>query len=153
MIRRHATWIRIHPRSATSYLAYSLLWRSFYRSDNTLLRTCWGPFGIPQLLGLERRARRARPTSIRGSGLGRQRRVEDNAPYQLRPGGGYLMLLSAALVASRKAVPTNVKDQPPRPFTGKTKSLYPIIWAKTRGNSGNSRNLPISLLACCMAFW
>ena len=44
------------------------------------------------------------------------------------------MPLSAALVASRKAVPTNVKDQPPRPFTDKTKSLYPIIWTKTRGN-------------------
>ena len=67
------------------------------------------------------------PYHFRGSGF-------HGSPDPLRPGGGYLVPLSGALVASRKAVPTNVKDQPPRPFTDKTKSLYPIIWAKTRGN-------------------
>ncbi len=118
-----------------SYRAFSFNFGEVFNgASDTLLRTCRSPFGILRPLGLERRSRGDRPTSIRGSGLGRQRRVEDNAPYQLRPGGGYLMPLSAALVASRKAVPTNVKDQPPRPFTGKMQPLYRTTAGDASGN-------------------
>ena len=46
------------------------------------------------------------------------------------------MSLSAALVASRKAVPTNVKDQPPRPFTDKTKPLYRTTAGDAMGKWG-----------------
>ncbi len=128
-----------------SYRAFSFNFGEVFNgASDTLLRTCWGPFGIPQLLGLERRRRGDRPTSIRGSGLGRQRRVEDNAPYQRQARWWVLGAAFRRAIASRKAVPTNVKDQPPRPFTGKTKPLYRIRWVKTRGNNflANVQNAP-----------
>ena len=103
---------------------------------------CRSPFGILRLLGLERRSRGVRPTRIQGSGF-------HGSPDPLRPGGGYFVPLSAALVASRKAVPTNVKDQPPRPFMGKTKSLY----RTTTGDASGNLKLQSARIGCGILIW
>ena len=67
---------------------------------------------------------------VRGSGF-------HGSPDPLRPGGGYLMLLSAALNTSRKAVPTNVKDRNRFPFLRKRHHYT----APRRGMQAGIRNL------------
>ena len=63
MIRRHATWMVIHPRSATfvSCLCFNFGEVFDVASIRCCVR-CWGPFGLAQLLGGKRRSRGDRPT-------------------------------------------------------------------------------------------
>jgi hypothetical protein len=60
------------------------------QSDNTLLRTCWGPFGLAQLLGWSGHAGRVTLPLIQGFALclGMWPRRSAALPW-LRAGGGY----------------------------------------------------------------
>jgi len=79
MIRRHATWMGVHPRSATFVSSLCFFFGEvFTRAYDTLLRTLLGPFGLAQLLGGSGHAGRVTlpwdprfcPSSLGGGGRG-----------------------------------------------------------------------------------
>ena len=73
--------VRLAPHDATFVFRFGFILAKFHIKRHTLLRTCppsritplrrtcWGPFGLAQLLGWERRSRGDRPTVFRGSAL------------------------------------------------------------------------------------
>jgi len=154
MIRRHATWMVIHPRSATSYLACNFNFGEVFRK--AIIRCCvrcWGPFGLAQLLGRERSRGTRDPTvgsEVLPYFLGRGRTAMERRPYlsvaQERDPplvSGRWRVLGAALrraIASRRAIPADVKDQSYHPLHpsshGECEKVYPISPPLSSGKCG-----------------
>ena len=133
MIRRHATWMVIHPRSATSYLAYSYFGEVFLEAIIRCCVRCWGPFGLTQLLGGSGGRGATALPMIRGSGRSNvickvraSLRDAHFTFYTLPARWRVLGAASRRAIASRKAVPAEVKDQTSHPFTGKTEIVCHI---------------------------
>ncbi len=156
MIRRHATWMGIHPRSATFVSSLCFFFGEvFTRAYDTLLRTLLGPFGLAQLLGSGRSARSAsapyhfghagRVTLplFRGSGrssvICKVQAPSRDAHFALyilhftlsRPGGGYSVPLLAALPRHEKPYPPMSKINLAFPFT-----------VPSKGNAGKYTPFP-----------
>ena len=106
-----------------SYRAFAFFGEVSHEAYDTLLRTCWDPFGISQLLGLERRSRGDRPTLCSEVLALALRHVEDNAPYQASARWRVLGAASRRAIASRKAVPADVKE----PFVPQSSGTRRII--------------------------
>ena len=107
MIRRHATWMVIHPRCATFVSRFG-----FYFGEvlhEAIIRCCvrcWGPFGLAQLLGSGSRTGETPDLTVpRGSGLCSGGALGDRALPKLRPNGGYSVPLFAAQSRHEKPYP------------------------------------------------
>ena len=152
MMRRHATWMLIHPRSATFVFRFISEIGDFTISVIRCCVRCWGPFGLAQLLGgsggrgatalpvvrgsallpwVIRPARRAGPTIFGHAG-----RV--TLP-RFRAGGGYSVPLLAAQSRHEKPYPpiSKINHTFPfiLPFTGSAEKYTPFPRRFQAGNA------------------
>ena len=150
MIRKHATWMGIHPRSATFVSRFVILnfGEVYHQATIRCCVRCWGPFGLAQLLGGRGgRGATALPVDPRFclTSLGDTAR-STSRPYQLVATSatapvvwGRWQVLGAAFrraIASRKAVPADIKDQTSRPLRGKTEIVCHIPPPNASGDFG-----------------